>query len=60
MTGAGFVIDILLLLAAFVAGVGVGSFNTKRKAKAIMETKGWITNVKGGFESIWNDVKNRF
>jgi len=42
------------------AGLGVGSFHTKRKAEAIMKVKGWLSASEGSFNEMWKEIKGRF
>ncbi len=60
VTTPGMIILFLLLFAAFFAGLGVGSFHTKRKAEAIMKVKGWLSASEGSFNQMWKEIKGRF
>ena len=52
ITTAGTIIIFILLIAAFIAGILIGSFHTKRKAKFVGAIKNWKVEIEDKYKRL--------
>ena len=52
VTTVGTIVIFILIGAAFIAGILIGSFNTKRKAKFVGAIKNWKVEIEDKYKRL--------